>query len=93
MIMRVSEQVMLSALRRGGCIRTFYRRSAARKEDSSPVPDGFSLETPEENSDTPLSHMDFEVVRKYLVRVDVWEQTVGNTRFGGEVWKLIDDSL
>lgn len=86
--MRVSETVILSALRRGGCIRTFYRRSAVRKEGVHSVPDGFSLETPEESSDTPLSHADFEVVRKYLVKVDEWEQTVGNTLFGGETWKL-----
>ncbi|HBB7252066.1 TPA: cytoplasmic protein [Escherichia coli] len=86
--MRVSETVILSALRRGGCIRTFYRRSAVRKEGVRSVPDGFSLETPEESSDTPLSHANFEVVRKYLVKVDEWEQTVGNTLFGGETWKL-----
>lgn len=90
--MRVSEWVILSALRRGGCIRTFYRRSVIRKEGVYSVPDGFSLETPEESSDTPLSHTDFEVVRKYLVKVDVWERTVGNTLFGGETWKL-NDSL
>lgn len=91
--MRIAEHIILAALRRGGCIRTFYRRSAARKDDTSPVPDGFSLETPDEPHDTPLSHTDFEVVRKYLVRVDVWEQIAGNTQFGGETWKLNDDSL
>lgn len=88
--MRIAEHIMLSALRKGGSIRTFYRRPAKKKEDDarSVIPDGFVLETPGASGDTPLSHTDFEVVRKYLIRVDTWERTVGSTRFGGETWKL-----
>lgn len=84
--MRIAKHIILAALRRGGCIRTFYRRSAGKMD--SVIPDGFSLETPGERYDAPLSHADFEVFRKNLVRVDVWEQTVGSTQFGGETWKL-----
>ncbi|EIN1794775.1 cytoplasmic protein, partial [Salmonella enterica subsp. enterica serovar Infantis] len=39
--MRVSEQVLLCVLRQGGCIRSFWRRSARLAGTSSPiVPDG-----------------------------------------------------
>ncbi|EAN2890655.1 cytoplasmic protein, partial [Salmonella enterica] len=57
--MRVSEQVLLCVLRQGGCIRSFWRRSARLAGTSSPiVPDGLVLETPGEPGDTPLCHMD-----------------------------------
>lgn len=66
--MRVSEQVMLSALEQGGCIRSFWRRSARLAGTPAPgVPDGLALETPGESGDTPLSHVDFAVVAKRLV--------------------------
>lgn len=45
--MRVSEQVLLSSLRQGGCVRSFWRRSARLTGTPSPiVPDGLVLETP-----------------------------------------------
>ncbi|MBA3180071.1 cytoplasmic protein, partial [Salmonella enterica] len=45
--MRVSEQVLLSVLRNGGCIRSFWRRSARLAGTPAPgMPDGFVLETP-----------------------------------------------
>lgn len=44
--MRVSEQVLLSSLRQGGCVRSFWRRSARLAGTPSPiVPDGLVLET------------------------------------------------
>ncbi|EBF0076136.1 cytoplasmic protein, partial [Salmonella enterica] len=53
--MRISEQVLLSVLRKGGCIRSFWRRSARLAGTPSPiVPDGLVLETPGERGDTPL---------------------------------------
>lgn len=53
--MRVSEQVLLSSLRQGGCVRSFWRRSARLAGTPSPiVPDGLVLETPGERGDTPL---------------------------------------
>lgn len=87
--MRVSEQVLLSVLQNGSCIRSFWRRSA-RLEGTPPpvVPDGQVLETPGESGDTPLSHVDFAVVQKALVCADMWSQTVGVTEFGGAVWRL-----
>ncbi|MEM0831257.1 cytoplasmic protein, partial [Escherichia coli] len=54
--MRISEQVLLSVLRQGGCIRSFWRRSARLAGTPGPVvPDGLVLETPGERGDTPLS--------------------------------------
>ncbi|HFW0767344.1 TPA: cytoplasmic protein, partial [Salmonella enterica subsp. enterica serovar Java] len=52
------------------------------------VPDGLVLETPGECGDTPLCHVDFAVVQKWLVCAETWTQTVGGTEFGGAVWRL-----
>ncbi|WP_024799145.1 hypothetical protein, partial [Salmonella enterica] len=58
--MRVSEQVLLSSLRQGGCVRSFWRRSARLAGTPPPiVPDGLVLETPGERGGTPLCHVDF----------------------------------
>ncbi|EBR5511349.1 cytoplasmic protein [Salmonella enterica] len=87
--MRVSEQVLLSSLRQGGCVRSFWRRSASLAGTPPPVvPDGLVLETPGESGDTPLSHVDFAVVAKCLVSEEEWKQVVGRTEFGGAVWRL-----
>lgn len=87
--MRISEQVLLSVLRQGGCIRSFWRRSARLAGTPAPVvPDGLVLETPGERGDTPLSHVDFAVVAKDLVCGEPWTQVVGGTEFGGAVWRL-----
>ncbi|EBI5032328.1 cytoplasmic protein [Salmonella enterica] len=86
--MRVSEQVLLSVLRNGGCIRSFWRRSARLAGTPAPgVPDGLVLETPGESGDTPLSHVDFAVVAKSLVCAETWTQVAGCTEFGGAVWR------
>lgn len=87
--MRISEQVLLCVLRQGGCIRSFWRRSARLAGTPAPVvPDGLVLETPGERGDTPLSHVDFAVVAKSLACAETWTQTVGGTEFGGAVWRL-----
>ncbi|EJQ8147150.1 cytoplasmic protein [Salmonella enterica subsp. enterica serovar Newport] len=87
--MRIAESVLLGTLRRGGCVRTFWRRSARLSGTPAPeFPDGFVLETPGESGDTPLSHVDFAVVRKWLVRSEDWSQIAGATEFGGSVWLL-----
>ncbi|EAN2294120.1 cytoplasmic protein [Salmonella enterica subsp. enterica serovar Miami] len=87
--MRVSEQVMLAVLSKGGCIRSFWRRSARLAGSPPPVvPDGLVLETPGEAGDTPLGHVDFAVVAKGLVSEEEWTQVVGGTEFGGAVWRL-----
>ncbi|HHN6585465.1 TPA: cytoplasmic protein [Escherichia coli] len=91
--MRVSEQVLRSVLRQGGCIRSFWRRSARLAGTPSPVvPDGLVLETPGERGDTPLCHVDFAVVAKGLVCSEAWTQVVGTTEFGGAVWRLVPDA-
>lgn len=87
--MRVSEQVILGVLKQGGCIRSFWRRAA--RLAGTPVPgihDGMVLETPGERGDTPLSHVDFAVVQKWLIQAEEWTQTVGGTEFGGTEWRL-----
>ncbi|EAQ5724531.1 cytoplasmic protein [Salmonella enterica subsp. enterica serovar Rubislaw] len=84
--MRISEQVLLSSLRQGGCVRSFWRRSARLAGTPPPVvPEGLVLE---ESGDTPLCHVDFVVVQKWLVCDETWTQTVGGTEFGGAVWRL-----
>ncbi|EBY2753096.1 cytoplasmic protein [Salmonella enterica subsp. enterica serovar Morehead] len=91
--MRVSEQVLLSVLRQGGCIRSFWRRSARLAGIPSPVvPDGLVLETPGERGDTPLCYVDFVVVAKGLVCGEEWTQVIGTTEFGGVVWRLVPDA-
>ncbi|MEX8624188.1 cytoplasmic protein [Salmonella enterica] len=90
--MRISEQVLLSVLRNGGCIRSFWRRSARLAGTPPPVvPDGLVLETPGEAGDTPLSHVDFAVVAKSLVCAETWTQVAGCTEFGGAVWRLAQE--
>lgn len=91
--MRVSEQVRLGVLRQGGCIRSFWRRSARLAGTPSPVvPDRFELETPGERGDISLCHVDFAVVAKGLVCSEEWTQVVGTTEFGGAVWRLVPDA-
>ncbi|EBP0013323.1 cytoplasmic protein [Salmonella enterica] len=91
--MRVSEQVILSVLRQGGCVRSFWRRSARLAGTPPPVvTDGLVLESPGESGDTPLCHVDFAVVQKWLVCDETWTQTVGGAEFGGAVWRLMTDT-
>ncbi|HFW0074727.1 TPA: cytoplasmic protein [Salmonella enterica subsp. enterica serovar Saintpaul] len=90
--MRVSEQVILSVLRQGGGVRSFWRRSARLAGTPPPVvTDGLVLESQGESGDTPLCHVDFAVVQKWLVCAETWAQTVGGTEFGGAVWRLRTD--
>ncbi|MDJ3787569.1 cytoplasmic protein [Salmonella enterica] len=87
--MRIAESVLLGTLKQGGCVRTFWRRSARFVDTPAPeIPDGIVLETPGEYCDTPLSHVDFSVVQKWLVRSGDWSQIVGAMEFGGSVWHL-----
>ncbi|EBN1688620.1 cytoplasmic protein [Salmonella enterica] len=91
--MRISEQVLLCVLRQGGCIRSFWRRSARLAGTPAPVvPDGLVLETPGERGDTLLSHVDFAVVAKSLACSDEWSQVAGATEFGGAVWRMAPDT-
>lgn len=91
--MRVSEQVLLCVLRQDGCIRSFWRRSARLAGTPAPVvPDGMVLETPRDPGDTPLSHVDFAVVAKWLACEEEWAQVVGGTEFGGAVWRMAPDT-
>lgn len=89
--MRVSEQVLCGVLCQGGCIRSFWRRSARLAGTPSPVvPDGLVLETPGERGDIPLCHVDFAVVAKGLGRVPAIHP--GHCGNCPELFSAIDDS-
>lgn len=83
--MRIPEQIILSALQKGACIKTFYRTSARR------IPDGYVLESPGERNEVILSHTDFQSVEKRLAETETWEQIVGSVLFGGSTWTLRPD--
>ncbi|EAS9109730.1 cytoplasmic protein [Salmonella enterica] len=86
--MRIQEQVILSALQKGACIKTFYRASGSADRR---IPDGYVLESPGERNEVILSHTDFQSVEKRLAETETWEQIVGNVLFGGSTWTLRPD--
>lgn len=89
--MRVSEQVLLSSLRQGGCVRSFWRRSARLAGTPSPiVPDGLVLETPV-NAGIPHSVM--WILRWYRSGWSARKpgHRPSGTEFGGTVWRLRTD--
>lgn len=91
--MRVAENIILDALLRGGCIKTFYRIPARQMTQSVVrLPDGYVLESPGETDDILLSHIDFQMLAKLLVQTESWEQVVGVTCFGGATWVLKPES-
>jgi hypothetical protein len=93
MNMRIPEQVILSALQKGACIKTFYRASArATGSAVRRIPDGYVLESPGERNEVILSHADFQSVEKRLAETETWEQSVGITLFGGSTWTLRPDT-
>ncbi|HDX9144102.1 TPA: cytoplasmic protein [Klebsiella michiganensis] len=92
--MRVAEHILLDALTRGGCIKTFYRISSRQAAESATrIPEGYILESPGDREDIVLSHADFHALEKLLEQKDTWEQMVGVTCFGGATWKLRDGSM
>ncbi|MDS6630472.1 cytoplasmic protein [Klebsiella michiganensis] len=87
--MRVAESIILDALTRGGCIKTFYRISSRQAAESTTrIPEGYILESPGEPEDIVLSHADFHALEKQLEQKETWEQVVGVTCFGGATWQL-----
>ena len=87
--MRIPEHVILSALRNGGVIRSFYRRAVrAPRPAGSVLADGYVLTSPGDRGDVMLSHADFLAVKTQLAEAEAWEQVVGNTLFGGSAWVL-----
>ncbi|CAM8555099.1 TPA: cytoplasmic protein [Klebsiella pneumoniae] len=87
--MRVAESIILDALTRGGCIKTFYRISSRQAAESATrIPEGYILESPGEPEDIVLSHADFHALEKQLEQKETWEQVVGVTCFGGATWQL-----
>ena len=87
--MRVAEHILLDALTRGGCIKTFYRISSRQAAESATrIPEGYILESPGDREDIVLSHADFHALEKQLEQKETWEQVVGVTCFGGATWQL-----
>lgn len=87
--MRVAESIILDALTRGGCIKTFYRISSRQAAESATrIPEGYILESPGEQEDIVLSRADFHALEKLLEQKETWEQVVGVTCFGGATWQL-----
>jgi hypothetical protein len=65
--MRVAESIILDALTRGGCIKTFYRISSRQAAESATrIPEGYILESPGEREDIVLSRADFHALEKLL---------------------------
>ncbi|HFQ9141852.1 TPA: cytoplasmic protein [Enterobacter cancerogenus] len=63
--MRVPESVILTALSRGGCIRTFWRASASTAGREVPrIPDGYTLVSAGERDKTILSHTDYFICQQ-----------------------------
>ncbi|MDM4471456.1 cytoplasmic protein [Klebsiella michiganensis] len=87
--MRVAEHIILDALTRGGCIKTFYRISSRQAAESATrIPEGYILESPGEREDIVLGHADLHALEKLLEQMETWEQVVGLTCFGGATWQL-----
>lgn len=87
--MRVPENVILTALSSGGCIRTFWRASASTAGRQIPrIPDGYTLVSADERDETILNHTDFLSVADRLTEAEKWERVVGPVLFGGSTWKL-----
>ena len=78
--MRVAESIILDALTRGGCIKTFYRISSRQAAESATrIPEGYILESPGEREDIVVSRADFHALEKLLEQKETWEQVVGVT--------------
>lgn len=90
--MRIPENIIISSLSKGGCIKSFYRRSArCPRLDTSMLAGGYVLESPEGGDEIMLSHADFLSVKMKLAETESWEQVVGNVLFGGNTWMLHSD--
>lgn len=90
--MRIPENIIFSALQKGGCIKSFYRRSArSPREVKSVLADGYMLESLGDEGEVILSHADFLSVKAKLAEMESWEQVVGSTLFGGSTWMLRHD--
>jgi hypothetical protein len=80
--MRVAEHIILDALTRGGCIKTFWRISSRQAAESSArIPEGYILESPGERKISCSVMQTFMRWRSSWSRT--WEQVVGVTCFGG----------
>lgn len=87
--MRIPENAILSTLKNGGCIKSFYRRAARNpRQEKSMLADGYVLESSVDGDEIILSHADFLSVKTKLAETETWEQIVGSILFGGSTWML-----
>lgn len=90
--MRIPENIILSGLQNGGCIKSFYRRPARLpRQEKSVLADGYILESLSDGGEVILSHADFLSVRTKLAETETWEKVVGSILFGGSTWSLRPD--
>lgn len=87
--MKIAENIILSALLRGGCIRTFYRIAAWQAEQPlTRIPDLYVLEVPGYLWDLLLSDSDFQELSRLLILAEAWEEVDGGICCGGATWLL-----
>lgn len=87
--MNVAENIILGALLRGGCIRTYYRIAAWQAEQPlMRIPELYVLEIPGEPGDILLSETDFQGMARQLIETDTWEEISSGICYGGGTWLL-----
>jgi hypothetical protein len=86
--MRVAESIILDALTRGGCIKTFYRISSRQAAESATrIPEGIFWSRPASGK-ILCQPCGLSCTEKQLEQKETWEQVVGVTCFGGATWQL-----
>ncbi|ENN6351798.1 hypothetical protein AB9W99_003977 [Providencia rettgeri] len=87
--MAISKESLLTSLRKGSTITTFYRKSRKQfAELTTPVPDGYLLLSPNKAEENLLTYTEFESLKSELIETEVWQEKVGGTVFGGSCWRL-----
>jgi len=91
--MRVTSIFILATLKRGGCIKSFYRLSSHQSAIStSRISCGYVLVSPDVVHDIILSYANFIALQNELVKLDSWEHELGTTCLGGATWGLRSNS-
>lgn len=87
--MAISKESLLTSLRKGSTITTFYRKSRKQvAELKTLVPDGYMLLSPNNAEESLLTYTEFELVKNALIETEVWQEKIGGTVFGGSCWRL-----
>ena len=87
--MAISKESILTSLRKGSSITTFYRKSHKQvAELTTLVPDGYLLLSPNNAEESLLTYTEFQSVKNELIETEVWQEKMGGTVFGGSCWRL-----